>query len=148
MSATWGSAGSPCGSWKPPWYAVVGLRVLSGPRGDLVGVDEEVVAVDPRLEPVEPLAVVVARDAGAEHVVPTVEPADEVVALHPAVRHQGTPVQTAAVEHRLVVVEAHDHEVDTADERTDGLAVRQGAPGRDPHWLHGPPHCSGGVAPV
>ena len=84
---------------------IVRLRMVLRPGSDLLGVDQEVAAVHPRRELVEPLGVVVARDPGVIPVVPTVQPADEVVAVDVAVDHQRTSVQAPAVEHRVVVVE-------------------------------------------
>ena len=118
---------------------VEGLGVLLLPGQDLVEVHQQVVAVEPGRELGQSLGVVVARHPGVEHVVPAVEAADEVVVDDAAVAHQRAPVQAAPVEHRVVPVEAHDDQVDVADQRPDRLPVGHVAPSGDLVGLHEPP---------
>ena len=125
--------------------AVVGLWVLAFPGGDLVGVHQHVTGdvVDPRAEAVELLVVVVHAHAGAHRVVPAVEAADQVVAAHGRVGHERAAVQATAVEHRVVVAETDDHEVDARDEGPGRGAIGEVGPACDRDRCHvGPPSCA------
>ena len=57
--------------------------------------------------------------------------ADQVVAVDLPVGEQRAAVQAAAVEHRVVVAPADDHEVDAVDRRTHRLAVEEVGEGRE-----------------
>ncbi len=79
--------------------SVVRLRVVELPRLDLVQIDEHLVAVDPRREPMQRLVVVVRRHTRLESIVPTVHTTDEVAARRRvrrrAARHGGGIARTA-----------------------------------------------------
>ena len=80
-----------------------------GPRLNLVEINKQIIALYPRRELGESLVVVVARNAGVEHVVPAMESANQVVSADFAVSHQRTAVQATPVQHRVVVIEANDN---------------------------------------
>ena len=61
--------------------AVVRLRVLRGPRADLVLIDEYVSILDPTRELGECLTIPVLTYAAVESIVPIVDAADEIVAV-------------------------------------------------------------------
>ena len=105
--------------------AVEGLRVGQRPGADLVGVDPHLAVVDPGRELGQHLGVVVSRDAAVEAVVPVVQAADEVVALHMTVGQQRAAMQAAAVEHRHRSVVSDDHQIDPADHCMGRLPVSQ-----------------------
>ena len=112
--------------------AVIGLGIGARPVGDLVGIDEHVLALGPGLEFVQRLFVIVLRHAGIDAVVPIVHPADQIVILvHMAVGHQRAAVQAAAIEHRHLIVETHHHKVDALDQRIGRCPVGKRRPFRD-----------------
>src|SRR5262249_55640228 len=67
---------------------------------------------------------------------PTVQTADEVVALDVPVGEQCTTVQATPVEHGVLVTAADDHEVDALDHGAGRFAVGYLAPGRDAYEVH------------
>ena len=114
-----------------------GLRVFLLPRADLVRIDQNLAFLDPRGELGEDFFVVIFADAGIEAVIPVVHAADQVLAVDVAVRHEGAPVQAAAVEDRHVLVVAHDAEIDVADQGIGRLAVFQFVERLDRDLVHG-----------
>ncbi len=72
--------------------------------------------------------VVVRADPGVEPVVPAVDPADEVVAGNVTVGHHRPTMETAPIEHRVLVVEAHDYKVDISDQHAHRRPIVEGAP--------------------
>ena len=110
-----------------------GLGVVVVPGRHLGLVHEDLVVLHPGREALQPLLVLVLAHAGVDAEVPVVDAADEAVALDGAVGEEGAPVQAAAVEHRDVVVPAHDDEVDVGHPGGGGHAVLQFAPARHGH---------------
>ena len=115
---------------------VVGLRVIGFPLSDFVDVDHHLVAVKPRRELVQPLTVAVAADAGAIAVVPAVHTTDEVVAANDTIGHHHATMLAAAIEHRVVVVKPHDHQVDVRDISGCRGPVGQLTPRCNAYWIH------------
>ena len=116
--------------------AVERLGVLLLPRPNLILIDPDGFILDPALESVKSLAGVVGTDAGAESIIPIVEPANEVVSTNSAVGQQRAPMQTAAVEHGYRVIPTYDHEIDAGGEGVGRLAIGQILPTGDPCLLH------------
>ena len=71
----------------------------------------------------QPILIVVAGHAGAELVVPTVHTADQIVPLDRAVGEKRPAMQTASVEHRMLVAEPNDHQVDGTDQHPGGPPI-------------------------
>jgi hypothetical protein len=109
------------------------LRVAHHEAQHFGAVDEQVVAVEGARELLEHLGVVVGAHAGVDAVVPTVQAADEVVAHDVAVAEQRPAVEAAAVEHRVLVTSADDHQVDALDRRTHRGALGHLTPVGDLH---------------
>ena len=116
--------------------APVGLRVVVLPGRDLILVDHDLAVLDPALELLQHLGIGVLADAAVEPVVPAVEPADQIVAVDMAVRHQGAAMQAAAIEHGDPVIVADDHKVDIGGERVGRGAVLEIAQGGDGDFVH------------
>ena len=115
---------------------VVRLRVRLLPLEDLLFVYVERIAIDPRGELVELLFVGVAAHSGHVHVVPPVKTADEIDPGDMAVGEHRPPVQTPAVQHRVVVIPPDDDQVDVADEGTNRLPIRNLTPFCDLDSFH------------
>lgn len=104
-------------------FAEIGLRVLMRPGVDFILINQNIIALDPSLEFGQLFRVVVRGHAAVEAVIPIMHTANEVLATHKAVRHQSAPVQTATIEHRHVVIDAHDDKIDLAHQRIGRVAV-------------------------
>ena len=117
----------------------VGLRVAQPPLLDLVGVDPHRAVVDPRRESLEPLFVVVLRDAAAVAIVPMVETADEIVAFDMPVTEQRSSVEAAPVQdgHVLTNAPADDDQIDATHERVGRAKQLQLIPRDDAFGPHG-----------
>ena len=115
------------------------LRMVQLPTDHLVEVDEEAVAVDHRRELRERLGVVVHAHTRRDAVVPTVQAADEVFTVKVAVGEQRASMETPAVQHRVLIVAADDHELDALRNGRGRDSIRYLAPRRDPHQIHDRP---------
>jgi len=107
------------------------LRIRRAPRCDLLAVDHDVVVLDPGVEPFEALRRVVGADAGAVPVVPTVQPADQVVTAYLAVAQERAAVMAPPVQHRVLVMSvavADDDEVDVVDDGADRTSFGESTP--------------------
>ena len=115
--------------------ASVRLRIRLGEGHDLGLVDPDhiLVHIDLGRETMKSLVVVVLADPGVVPIVPTVNPADEVRTLDPAVGKQGTPVVASPEHHRDPVVEADHDQIDSCDESVSRTPIFEVAPGRDFH---------------
>ena len=104
-------------------FAEIGLRVLMRPSIDLILINQNIIAIDPSLELGQLFLIFVKRHAAVESVVPVMHTANEVLTTQKAVRHQRAPVQTATIEHRHFVIDAHDDKIDLAHQRIGRVAV-------------------------
>jgi hypothetical protein len=99
----------------------------------LVDPDGVLLRIDLGRETMKSLVVVVLADPGVVPIVPSVNPADEVLALDPAIGEQSTPVVASPEHHRDLVVEADHDQIDTCDERVGRTPISEFTPGRNLH---------------
>jgi hypothetical protein len=112
------------------------LRIATLPGSDLVGVYPYPILFGPGFELLQTFLGVVGADSGASLIVPGVNPADQVIAPNKPVRHEGTPMQAAPVEHRDLVIDPHHDEIDPAHHGMGRSTILELAPNRDLDFLH------------
>ncbi len=117
--------------------AVEGLGVVFRPGVDLVGVHPDCAILKPGIELRQLLVIGILRHARVETVIPVVHAADQVATTHETVGHQRAAVQAAAIKNRYVLVEAHNHQIDFANERILRRAIWKIGESGDRNLVHG-----------
>jgi hypothetical protein len=112
---------------------IVRLGILVMPRCDFRFVNQNSVGVmvDRAAELVQNLLIVVFGNPGIQTIVPVVNAANEVVAIHEPVRHERTAVETPSVKNRYLVIKSHHNQVDICDKRIGRLTIFKIAPRSD-----------------
>ena len=103
--------------------AVEGLRVIPCPGSDFIFVDKHIAIFDPGSEFRQFLIVGIFGNTEIEPVIPIVNAANQIVATYKSVGHEGTAMQTSAIENRRFIIHAHDYKIDLADQGIFGLTV-------------------------
>ena len=118
--------------------SIIGLRVRTHPRRDLVGVHPHRVVLDPGRELLEHFAVVILTDARVVSIVPAVQSADEVLTFDAPIGKQRASMEAAPVQHRygVFLLPTNDDKVDALDQSPRGRQRLKFAPQGDLLRLH------------
>ena len=115
---------------------VVRLRICQLPFADLIGIDEHIAVLDPRIELWQLLIVVLRADAGLKAVVPVMHATNQVLAIDMPIGKHCATMQATPVEHGHLVVEPNGDKVHVPDKETGGRPVQQVIPSSDCLFVH------------
>ena len=110
--------------------------MITGPRSDLVFVDENLAVIQPGIEFRQCLVVVVLADTAIQSVIPSMHAADQVGAVDMTIGHECAAVRASAVKHTDGFVEAHHDQVNIGDNCVCRNAVFQLIPILDGQLVH------------
>ena len=116
--------------------ANVGLGMLLCPRSDFIFIYADLAVFEPGIKLGQRLGIVVFAHARVDAIVPAVQAADKIVAVHVAVRHQRTAVCATPVKHADLIVVTNDHQIDIAHQSVRRHAILQSVPARHGNFVH------------
>ena len=115
---------------------IIGLRMCLRPLRDLILVYPHLTVFYPSAEFRQCFAVFVFADTGVDSIVPTVDTADEIVAIHMPVGHQRTTMSAASVQHADGIVIADNDQVNVRNQRRCRCSILKFVPICNANFFH------------